>query len=39
LRSAVKWQSGPVLRLHAGLEDVDDLIADLESGFKRLAAS
>ena len=39
LRSAVKWQSGPVLRLHAGLEDVDDLIADLEAGFKRLAAS
>jgi cystathionine beta-lyase len=27
---------GPVLRIHAGLEDVDDLIADLEQGFKRL---
>ena len=39
LRSAVKWQSGPVLRLHAGLEDLGDLIADLEAGFKRLAAS
>lgn len=39
LRSAVKWQSGPVLRLHAGLEDVGDLIADLEAGFKRLAAA
>ncbi len=39
LRSAVKWQSGPMLRLHAGLEDAGDLIADLEAGFKRLAAA
>jgi cystathionine beta-lyase len=27
---------GPVLRIHAGLEDPDDLIADLEKGFERL---
>ena len=27
---------GPVLRVHAGLEDADDLIADLEKGFARL---
>ena len=27
------------LRLHIGLEDVDDLKADLESGFQRLAAA
>ncbi|HEX4178326.1 MAG TPA: cystathionine beta-lyase [Rhizomicrobium sp.] len=27
---------GPVLRIHAGLEDPADLIADLEQGFKRL---
>ena len=27
---------GPVLRLHAGLEDPDDLIADLEKGLARL---
>jgi cystathionine beta-lyase/cystathionine gamma-synthase len=25
-----------VLRIHAGLEDADDLIADLERGFRRL---
>jgi cystathionine beta-lyase/cystathionine gamma-synthase len=25
-----------VLRVHAGLEDADDLIADLEKGFARL---
>lgn len=27
---------GPVLRIHAGLEDPDDLIADLDKGFARL---
>lgn len=27
---------GPVLRIHAGLEDAGDLIADLEQGFSRL---
>jgi cysteine-S-conjugate beta-lyase len=39
LRTAVKWQSGPCLRLHAGLEDPGDLVADLEAGFKRLKAA
>lgn len=27
---------GPLLRIHAGLEDPDDLVADLECGFMRL---
>ena len=27
---------GPSLRIHAGLEDPEDLIADLEAGFARL---
>ena len=27
----------PTLRLHAGLEDPDDLIRDLERGFARMA--
>jgi cystathionine beta-lyase len=27
---------GPVLRIHAGLEDADDLLADLEQGLERL---
>ncbi|MEQ1753648.1 MAG: cystathionine beta-lyase [Micropepsaceae bacterium] len=31
--------SGPLLRIHAGLEDVGDLIADLEAGFSRLGAA
>jgi cystathionine beta-lyase len=38
IRSAVPWtRTGPVLRLHIGLEDPADLIADLEAGFERLA--
>jgi len=37
LRTAVPWNAaGPLLRLHIGLEDPADLIADLESGFERL---
>ncbi|HEV2561241.1 MAG TPA: cystathionine beta-lyase [Rhizomicrobium sp.] len=28
--------SGPVIRIHAGLEDADDLIADLDTGFARM---
>jgi len=39
LRSAVAWDTGPVLRLHAGLEDLDDLIDDLDRGFARLNAA
>ena len=38
-RTVTTWQAeGPTLRLHIGLEDPDDLIADLEDGFARLAA-
>lgn len=36
-RTATTWApEGPTLRIHAGLEDVGDLIADLEEGFGRL---
>jgi cystathionine beta-lyase len=39
-RTATKWpHKGPCFRIHAGLENVDDLITDLEAGFKRLRAS
>ena len=32
-RTATKWQpEGPLIRLHIGLENPDDLIADLEAG-------
>jgi cysteine-S-conjugate beta-lyase len=36
LRSVKKWSGGPLVRFHVGLEDADDLIADLEAGFTRL---
>lgn len=37
LRTASRFDAGgPCLRLHIGLEDPDDLIADLDDGFQRL---
>jgi cysteine-S-conjugate beta-lyase len=40
IRTATKWlPGGPTVRLHIGLEDVDDLIGDLERGFAALAAA
>ncbi|MBI4184575.1 MAG: cystathionine beta-lyase [Proteobacteria bacterium] len=40
VRTATKLDlPGPALRLHVGLEDPDDLIADLEKGFARLNAA
>lgn len=39
-RTATKWQAeGPCLRIHAGLEGADDLIADLDAGLARLNAA
>ncbi|MEE2760789.1 MAG: cystathionine beta-lyase [Pseudomonadota bacterium] len=39
LRSAVPWtEPGVTLRVHAGQEDLEDLIADLERGFVHLAS-
>ena len=37
-RTATDWKSGPILRIHTGLEDPDDLIGDLAKGFDRLKA-
>jgi cystathionine beta-lyase len=40
IRTATHWEpGGPCVRLHIGLEDVGDLIADLERGFAALAAA
>ena len=37
IRTATNWdEDGRLIRLHVGLEDPDDLIADLEAGFERL---
>jgi cystathionine beta-lyase len=39
-RSATRWEAeGPTVRLQIGLEDADDLIADLEAGLARFAAA
>lgn len=39
-RSATNWDPpGPTIRLHIGLEDVDDLLADLEAGLARYEAA
>ena len=38
IRTATRWNpGGPALRLHIGLEDPEDLLADLEQGFMALA--
>ena len=38
-RTATEWtHKGPLIRLHIGLEHVDDIIADLEAGLDRLHA-
>ena len=38
MRTAVPWpRAGPTLRLHIGLEDPDDLIADLDAGLHACA--
>nr|WP_226946847.1 cystathionine beta-lyase [Rhizorhabdus phycosphaerae] len=40
LRTATSWQAeGPLVRLHIGLEDPDDLIEDLRQGLERFAAA
>ena len=40
LRSAVPWAAeGPLIRLHIGLEDPADLIADLDASFQRVSAA
>ena len=39
-RTATRWApEGPALRIHIGLEDTADLIADLDAGFARLRAA
>lgn len=40
IRTATRWRTdGPLLRFHAGLEDIADLIEDLAAGFTRMAAA
>jgi len=40
IRTATRWQAeGPLIRLHIGLEDPQDLIADLAQGLDKLRAA
>jgi len=40
IRTATPWApGGPTVRIHIGLEDVADLLADLERGFAAFAAA
>jgi len=39
VRSVRPWRGGPLVRLQIGLEDPDDLYADLERGLERLGAA
>ena len=40
IRTATKWApGGPTVRVHIGLEEIDDLIGDLERGFAAFAAA
>lgn len=36
LRTATQWNEGPAVRFYTGLEDVDDLLADISENFKTL---
>ena len=37
VRTATKWaHTGPCFRVHAGLENIDDLIVDMAQGFGKL---
>jgi cystathionine beta-lyase len=39
LRTARPWEGGPLVRVHIGLEDPDDLIADLADGLAAMRAA
>jgi cystathionine beta-lyase len=38
-RTVERWQGGALIRVHIGLEDPADLIADLEDGFEAMRAA
>jgi cystathionine beta-lyase len=39
VRTARAWQGGPLIRIHCGLEDAAELIADLAEGLDAMAAA
>lgn len=38
-RKVTPWTGGPLIRLHIGLEDPEDLMADLDAAFARWRAA
>jgi cysteine-S-conjugate beta-lyase len=38
-RTVARWQGGPLVRIHCGLEDAQDLIDDLEGGLRAMQAA
>jgi len=38
-RTVTRWEGGPLIRIHCGLEDAADLIADLEQGLQAMSAA
>lgn len=38
VRTISRWTGGPLIRIHCGLEDAAELIADLDEGFAAMAA-
>jgi cystathionine beta-lyase len=38
VRTVSRWTGGPLIRIHCGLEDAGELIADLDQGFAAMAA-
>lgn len=39
IRTVTPWQGGPLVRIHCGLEESADLIADLQDGLDAMAAA
>jgi len=39
LRTATPWAGGPLVRIHVGLEEPDDLVADLREGLEAMHAA
>jgi cystathionine beta-lyase len=39
IRTVSPWSGGPLVRLHCGLEDPTDLIADLQAGLEAMGAA
>ena len=39
VRTVKAWQGGPLIRIHCGLEDAGELIADLAEGLQAMTGA